>query len=527
MHRLFRWACAVLLLLIGMSPCFAADKNTLRIGIAGQITSLDPHYVDLAPNNMLAEHIFDKLVRRNENSSLQLSLAESWRIIDPTTWEFILRKNVRFHDGSRFSAEDVVASLERVQQIKDSPGPFSTYLRAIQSVQIMDQHRLRIKTHSPYPLLLNDLSTLIILPKRLTHSTTQELDSGKNIIGSGPYKFVSWRNRDHIELVRNEQYWGDKPHWQRIIIRVISDNELRVQALIRTEVDVIDSVPPQSLARIAEHRHAKTVSKASGRLIFLHLDTQREITPFINDGEGRPIPNPLRDARVRRALSLAVDRHQLQNEILNGLAAPTRNLVPPGLLGHSPDLVPDSFNPNAAKRLLAEAGHADGFSIVLHGPNNRYLNDVQVLRAVAQMWQQLGLNVRVEVMPMRDLLARGAKREFSVNLLGWNAVTGDASSPLRALLMTKDIQQGSGSFNWGGYHNPQMDALVDQALSTIDLKRRISLLQQASKVAMLDDALIPLYHPVTVWAMHRDLHYTPRSDEYTLAHLIKPVRNGP
>ncbi|MFY8129757.1 MAG: ABC transporter substrate-binding protein, partial [Burkholderiaceae bacterium] len=308
MHRLFRWACAVLLLLIGMSPCFAADKNTLRIGIAGQITSLDPHYVDLAPNNMLAEHIFDRLVRRNENSSLQLSLAESWRIIDPTTWEFILRKNVRFHDGSRFSAEDVVASLERVQQIKDSPGPFSTYLRAIQSVQIMDQHRLRIKTHSPYPLLLNDLSTLIILPKRLTHSTTQELDSGKNIIGSGPYKFVSWRNRDHIELVRNEQYWGDKPHWQRIIIRVISDNELRVQALIRTEVDVIDSVPPQSLARIAEHGHAKTVSKASGRLIFLHLDTQREITPFINDGDGRPIPNPLRDARVRRALSLAVDR---------------------------------------------------------------------------------------------------------------------------------------------------------------------------------------------------------------------------
>jgi peptide/nickel transport system substrate-binding protein len=203
---LFRLACAALIVLPGIMPTFASNSQTLRIGIAGQITSLDPHFVDLAPNSILAEHIFDKLVRRNENSSLQLSLAESWRIIDPTTWELMLRKNVRFHDGSRFSAEDVVASLERVQQIKDSPGPFSTYLRAIQGVQIMDQHRLRIKTHAPYPLLLNDLSTIIIMPKRLVNTTTQELDSGKNVIGSGPYKFVSWRNRDHVELVRNDNY---------------------------------------------------------------------------------------------------------------------------------------------------------------------------------------------------------------------------------------------------------------------------------------------------------------------------------
>ena len=524
---LFRLACAALIVLPGIMPTFASNSQTLRIGIAGQITSLDPHFVDLAPNSILAEHIFDKLVRRNENSSLQLSLAESWRIIDPTTWELMLRKNVRFHDGSRFSAEDVVASLERVQQIKDSPGPFSTYLRAIQGVQIMDQHRLRIKTHAPYPLLLNDLSTIIIMPKRLVNTTTQELDSGKNVIGSGPYKFVSWRNRDHVELVRNDNYWGDKPPWQRVTLRVISDNELRVQALLRLEVDVIDSVPPQSLARLAQHRHAKTISKPSGRLIFLYLDSQRETSPYISSKDGRPTPNPLRDARVRRALSLAIDRDLLQNQILNGLAAPTRNLVPPGLLGHDPELKPDSFNLDAAKRLLSEAGYGDGFSIVVHGPNNRYLNDVEVLRAIAQMWQQLGLNVRVEIMPMRELLTRGSKREFSVNLLGWNAVTGDASSPLRALLMTADAQQGSGNFNWGGYHNPQMDALIDQALKTIDLKRRVSLLQQASKLAMLDDALIPLYHPVTVWAMHRDLQYTPRSDEYTLAHLIKPARQNP
>jgi peptide/nickel transport system substrate-binding protein len=304
-----------------------------------------------------------------------------------------------------------------------------------------------------------------------------------------------------------------------VIIRVINDNEARVQALLRQEVDLIDNVPPLSLASLAEHRHLKTVAKPSGRLIFLHVDTQRQVSPFITNKEGQNIPNPLRDPRVRRALSLAIDRQQLQAQILYGLAVPTRNLVPDKFSGHVPDLLVDNYNLNAARRLLSEAGYAEGFSIVLHGPNNRYLNDALVLKAIGQMWEQLGLNVRVEVMPMRDILARGTKREFSVSLLGWNAVTGDASSPLRALLMSANTKQGSGGFNWGGYSNPKMDALVDQALRTIDIRRRSGLLQQASQMALQEDALIPLYHTVTAWAMRRELRYVPRSDEYTLAYL--------
>jgi peptide/nickel transport system substrate-binding protein len=530
MHFLFRavpGVCLSLVLLTGATSSFATYKPILRIAVGGQITSLDPHFVDLSPNNALAAHIFDRLVSRDENAVLKLALAESWRVIDATTWELNLRKNVRFHDGSMFSAEDVVASFERVYQMKESPGSFSTYLRAIRSVQIMDKFRLRIRTHTPYPLLLNDLSTIYMVPKWLRNSTNEDLDSGKNVIGTGPYKFVHWRNRDQVELVRNEEYWGDKPAWPRVVIRTMTDNDVRVNALVSQEVDLIDSVPPQSLAALAEHRLTKKAEKTSGRLIFLHLDTLRDMSPFITNKEGQSISNPLRDARVRRALSLAIDRSYLQTQLLGGLALPTRNLVPPGLAGHNPELVADRFNLDAAKRLLTEAGYPDGFSVVLHGPNNRYLNDAQIVRAIGQMWVQLGLSVKIELMPIRDLLARGAKREFSISLLGWNAVTGEASSPLRALLMTTRHEQGTGGFNWGDYSNPRLDSLVDQALRTIDTKRRTSLLQQAVKIAMQDDALIPLYHTVTAWAMRRELQYAPRADEYTLANLVKRQRTSP
>jgi peptide/nickel transport system substrate-binding protein len=525
--RMMLGVCLSLLFMASASSAFAmVHKQVLRVAVGGQITTLDPHFVDLSPNNALAAHIFDRLVIRDENAGLKLSLAESWRVIDATTWEFNLRKNVRFHDGSIFTAEDVVASFDRVHQMKDSPGSFSTYLRAIRSVQIMDKFRVRIRTYTPYPLLLNDLSTISIVPKQLRNSTNEELDSGKNVIGSGPYKLVSWRNRDQVELVRNDEYWGEKPAWTRVVIRTISDNESRVHALISQEVDLIDNVPPQSLATLAGHRLIKKSEKTSGRLIFLHIDTLRDISPHITNKEGQPIANPLRDARVRRALSLAIDRIQLQTQWLGGLAVPTRNLVPPGWMGHYPELLADTFNLAAAKRLLIEAGYPDGFSIVLHGPNNRYLNDAQILRAIGQMWGQLGLNVKVDVMPVKDLLARGARREFSVSLLGWNAVTGEASSPLRALLMTANQEQGGGGFNWGGYSNSRLDDVVDLALRTIDTKRRTSLLQQAVKLAMLDDALVPLYHSVTAWAMRRDLQYTPRADEHTLAYLVRPQHSA-
>jgi peptide/nickel transport system substrate-binding protein len=502
-----------------------AHAQELRIGMGADVTSMDPHYVNLFPNNNIAEHIFEKLITLDPDSRLIPGLAESWKAISPTVWEFKLRKGVKFHDGSDFTAEDVAFSIDRVGKIPNSPGPFTTYTKAIKEVQIVDPHTIRFVTAAPHPQLQNDINTIYIVSKKTaTGATTEDFNSGKAMNGTGPFKFVRFARGDRVELARNDAYWGPKPAWQKVTFRIVPSDPTRVAALLAGELDAIENIPTPDFAKIQANPNFQVSTKTSHRIIFYHVDQFRDQSPFVFDkATGKPLDkNPLKDLRVRQAISKAIDREAIKSRVMEGLAVPSANLVPVPMFGSVPSLKPDAYDLDGAKRLLAEAGYPNGFAMTIHGPNNRYVNDDQIMQAVAQMLTRAGIQTRVETMPMSTYLARARKLEFSFAMLGWGATTAEASSPLRAHLVAYIPEKGWGEFAWGRYSNQKVNDLLDKALATIDDKSREKQIQEAVTIAMGELGIIPLHHQINTWATRKGVVYTPRTDEYTLAFQFRP-----
>jgi peptide/nickel transport system substrate-binding protein len=502
----------------------AAHAQELRIAMGADVTSMDPHFVNLFPNNNIAEHVFEKLITLDPDSRLIPGLAESWKAIDPTTWEFRLRKGVKFHDGSDFTAEDVAFSIDRVAKIPDSPGPFTTYTKAIKEVRIVDAHTIRFVTAVAHPQLQNDINTIYIVSKKTaTGATSADFNSGKAMNGTGPFKFVSFKRGDRVELARNDSYWGERPAWSKVTFRIIPSDPTRVAALLSGDVDAIENVPTADFAKLKANPNFATSTKTSHRIIFYHVDQLRDASPFVADKSGKPLAkNPLKDLRVRQAISKAIDRNAIRDRLMEGLAIPSANLVPAPMFGHNAALKPETHDPEGARKLLAAAGYPDGFAMTIHGPNNRYVNDEQIMQAVATMLTRVGIQTRVETMPMSVYLARARKLEFSFAMLGWGASTGEASSPLRAHLVTYIPEKGWGEFAWGRYGNQKVNDLLDKALSTIDDRQRERMIQEAVGIAIGELGIIPLHHQINTWATRKGVVYTPRTDEYTLAFLFRP-----
>jgi len=504
-------------------PSAAAD---LKIAVAADVTSMDPHFFNLFPNNNVAEHVFDKLVQMDADSKMIPGLATSWKTIDDKTWEFKLRKGVKFTDGSELTAEDVVFSLDRVPNVPNSPGPFSAYTKAIVAKEIVDPYTIRFKYAAPYPLAPNDLSTIYIVSKKVaTGASTEDFNSGKAAIGSGRYKLVKYTSGDRIDLVRNDNYWGEKSPWEKVTFKIIKNESARVAALLSGDVDAIEQTPTADLARIKGDPKFTVTSKISHRVIYFNFDHLSRVSPFITDKAGKPMEkNPLLDVRVRRAISKAINRQAIADRVMEGQAIPSGQLVSEKLFGHVPGLKPDAFDPEGAKKLLAEAGYPDGFNITIHGPSGRYVNDEKIVQAVAQMLARVGIAAKVETAPMGPYSGRAAKQEFSFHMVGWGASTGEASSPLRSLLATFNRDKGLGAVNWGRYSNVKVDYLIEQALQQVNDENRSVMLQNATKLAMEDLGIMPIHFQFTVWATLKNVAYTPRTDEYTLAFQFRPVK---
>jgi peptide/nickel transport system substrate-binding protein len=451
-------------------------------------------------------------------------LATSWKTIDPTTWEFKLRKGVKFTDGSDLTADDVVFSIDRVPQVPNSPGPFSAYTKAIIAKEIVDPYTIRFKTAAPYPLMPNDMSTILIVSSRAAKgASTEDFNSGKATIGTGRFRFVRWQKGNRIELQRFDGYWGPKAPWEHVTLRIITSDPTRVASLLSREVGAIEQVPTADLARISKQPDLSVYRIVSHRIMYLHVDSNRDVSPFVTDKAGKPLPkNPLKDVRVRRAISKAINRQALVDRVMEGAARPSGQLMPEGMFGWSPSLKPDAYDPDGAKKLLAEAGYPDGFALTLHGPNDRYVNDDQIAQAIAQMLSRIGIATRVETMPSSVYFSRANKLEFSLMLVGWGSDTAEASSPLKALLATFSKEKGMGQANRGRYSGAKMDALLAQALATVDDAKREKLLQDATAVAMADVGIVPLYHQENVWATRKGIVYTPRADERTFAFEFRP-----
>ena len=501
-------------------PARAAD---LSVALSADVTSMDPHYHNLTPNNNVAEHVFETLVTKDTRSRLKPSLAESWRAVDDLTGEFKLRKGVKFLDGRDFTAQDVVFSLDSVPNVPNSPSSFAAYSKQIIEKIIVDPLTLRFKTATPYPLMPNDMSTIFILSARVAKgAATEDFNSGKATIGTGPFRFVRYAKGDRIEFTRNETYWGAKPAWDKVTLRVITADPTRVAALLAGDVRAIENVPTSDIARIAKSNDLTLYRTVSHRLMYIHLDGNRDRSPHVFDKAGKPLEkNPLKDIRVRKAISKAINRQALVERVMEGAAVTTGQLMPEGMFGYSSTLKTEPYDLEGAKKLLAEAGYPDGFAMTLHAPNDRYVNDEQIAQALAQLLARVGIATRVEAMPSSVFFSRATKLEFSFMLLGWAADTAEVSSPLKALLATFDTSKGMGTANRGRSSNAKMDALLAQALAIVDDSKRERVLQQATEIAISELGIIPLYHQHNVWATRKGVTYAARTDERTLAHEFK------
>jgi peptide/nickel transport system substrate-binding protein len=518
--RIYRALCAIALALLALPQARAAD---LTIALGTDVTSLDPHYHNLTPNNNVAQHVYGLLVERNEKEQLQPGLATEWKAIDPTTWEFKLRRGVKFHDGSDFTADDVIASLNRVPKVPNSPSPFTAYTKQIVKTEVVDPYTVRLKTATPYPLMPSDLTQVFIVSRKAENASTDDFNSGKAAIGTGPYKLVRYAKGDRIELARFEGYWGGRTPWDKVTMRLLPQAAARVAALLAGDVQVIEAVPTSDIARLKQDKRIALFRTVVDRLIYLHLDSNRDASPFVTDKEGNALTrNPLKDARVRHALSLAIDRDAIVARVMEGEAVPSGQLVPDFLFGASRNLKPDKYDPAAAKKLLVEAGWPDGFGLTLHTPNDRYANDSKIAQTVAQMWTRAGIPTKVVAMPSATYFPQATELKFSTMLLGWSTGTGEASSSLKALIMTFNKDKGFGGTNRGRYSNPKVDAFTEDALQTVDDIKREAYLQRATEILIADQGIIPVHFQINTWAARDGITYTPRVDETTLAWKMLP-----
>ena len=451
------------------------------------------------------------------------ALALSWKPLNDTVWEFKLRPDVKFHDGSPFTAQDVVFTFERAAKVPNSPAPFTPITRQIARLEIVDPLTLRITTAQPAPLLPMDLGNLPILSRHAAGGsapegrTTAELNRGEGLAGTGPFRFAEWKRGGDLILLRNAAYWGDRPAWSKVVLRGLNNGSVRVAALTVGDVDMIEDPPPGDLATLRKEGRGALVEAVSHRLIYVALDQFAEPSPGIPDTEGR---NPLKERKVREALSRAIDRKALVDKSLDGLGAPAGDLLPWPALGTVKEAQPDRFDVAAARRLLGEAGWGKGFAITLGAPAGRYYGDAKVAQAIAAMWSQAGVKAQAEAVEPPVFVKNRDEYRYSAYLGGWTGETGELANPLRALAATPNRERGMGGVNRGRYSNPALDARLEEAMRTVDPKKRETLLQQASRLLTADYGVLPLYFEISVWALRRDFVYAARADQLTLAQFV-------
>ena len=501
----------------------AVHAEELTIGLASEPTAMDPHFHNLGPNNSMASHIFDALIIQDAKQQLTPGLATEWKPVDDLTWEFKLRQGVSYHDGSAFTADDVVCSFLRAPDVPNSPSSFATYTKG-KTVSKIDDFTIQIKTAAPYPLMANDVSTVPIVSDATgCTGTTEQFNSGAATIGTGPFKFVSYSPGDSIVVERNDGYWGTKPQWTKVTFKPIKSGPARVAALLAGDVDIIEGVPTTDITTLEGNADLALSQGISNRVIYLHLDHDRGDSPFVKAKDGSAIDNPLRKLEVRQAISKAINRDAIVDRVMEGVAIKAGQLLPDGFFGVSDKLLPVDYDPNGAKELLAAAGVPDGFKLTIHGPNDRYINDARIAEAIGQMLTRVGIETEVETMPRSVYFKRASRGgpndtpEFSFVLVGWGAGSGEASSPLKSLIGTHNPDKGWGSSNRGRYSNAKVDTTIDAALATVDDAKRQALLAEATEIAINDVAIIPLHYQVNTWAAKKGLKYIARTDERTTA----------
>jgi peptide/nickel transport system substrate-binding protein len=505
--NVFRILLSVAALLVA---CFgsgtAAAENVLRWASATEALTFDPHSAAHTPTQAETQQVYEGLVDFNSRFEIEPALAVGWKLASPTTWQFDLRRGVRFHDGTPFTSKDVVFSLKRALS---ETSDMKDYLSPISVVEAAGDHLVTITTVAPDPILPEQLSVIFIMSERwakqhdarlpAVYGDETETYGERHANGTGPFKLVSFTQGVETVLASNPEWWGrgQNPHnLDRIVHTVIKDPALRVEALLSGKVDLLSDPPFDDLARIEGTPDLKLDRTNEFRTIFLGLDQGSDELRSSNvDGK-----NPFADRRVRQAVYQAIDVETIREEVMRGLAIPAGILIEPGINGYAPDLdtrLP--FDPDAAKELLATAGYPDGFAVTLDCPNDRYINDEAICRTVAAMLDEIGIRVTVAARPMREHLPGIKNRETDFYMLGWGTSYLDSIDQFSYLIRSE------APYNATGYTNPQVDDLIDAIGTEIITYGRDAMIEEVWKMVREDIVYVPLHHQVIVWAMSDQL----------------------
>lgn len=496
----------------------AASAQTVRIGNQGDALSMDPHSLNESLQLTVTGNVYEPLVARDRNLKLVPGLATSWKQTSPTVWRFELRKGVEFHDGTPFTADDVLFTFARAA---GEGSDMKSYVNDVKDVRKVNSHTVDVETKGPFPILPDVLSLLYIMSKKWCedNQATRPVDRRKGIEnaasfranGTGPFRLRERQPNVKTTFQRNGNYWGKiEGNVVNVEYTPIGNDATRVAALLSGQVDVIEPVPLQDVARINASGKSKVMQGPELRTIFLGMDQKRDELLY-SSVKGK---NPFKDKRVRQAFYQAIDIQGIQRTVMRGASAPTALMVGPGINGFDPAMntrLP--FDAEASKKLLAEAGYPNGFEVTLNCPNDRYVNDGNICQAVAANLARVGVKINLQAETKGTYFPKILRRDTSFYMLGWTPGTYDSHNALNALMRCVD-DSGSGQFNLGSYCNPKVDELTKQIQSETDKAKRDAMIREAFKIHSDDVGHLPLHQQALAWGVANNVTLAQLADNF-------------
>ena len=500
----------------------AAAKH-LRWSSQGDISTLDPHANNESFNNNQSSQVYDLLTARDRNHRIVPWLATSWERTSPTTWIVKLRTDVKFQDGTPFTADDVVFSYDRAR-VSDST--FKLYANQAGTVKKIDNHTVEFTTPVPNPIMDESLNVIFIMSKAWAEKNNsarpqdfrakEETYASRNAMGTGPYILEAYQPGVKTTYRKNPNWWGIKAgHYtgnvETVEYRPITNQSTRMAALRSGELDFVLDPPVQDIAKLRAEKGLKVWEGREIRVLFIGFDQHRPELLY-SEVKGR---NPFKELKVRKALYQAIDINAIKTQVMRGLAEPTGILYPdPRGAGVRPELEKRlPYDPAAAKRLLAEAGYPNGFTFTLHCPNDRYINDEKICVAISAMWAKVGVTARVETMPRAQYFQKMGKLDTSAYLLGWGGGSSDAIFILKPVMHSRNAM-GAGDGNYGDAKSERLDQLTDAIEGELDLAKRTAMVNEAVQVMQDEVIRIPLHRQVIPWVSKANISVVHRPNNF-------------
>jgi peptide/nickel transport system substrate-binding protein len=484
-----------------------AEAATLRWANRGDPQTTDPHSQNEGLTNNLNQLVYEFLVGRDKKLNLEPQLAVSWEQVDPVTWRFKLRPGVKFHDGTPFTADDVVFSFQRAAE---KTSQLRVYSNAAGIPRKIDDLTVEFKNEAPNPIELEHVATINIMSKAWCeknkatkpqdYTNKEDMITAHQANGTGAYMLKSREPDIKTVLTKNPNWWGIKEgkfegNVDEVIFTPIGSDATRLAALVSGEIDLINDPPVQDVPRLKQNPDVKVLEGVENRVVFIGMDQGRDELLY-SSVKGK---NPFKDKRVRQALYQAIDIETLRTTTMRGLSKPTGAMLPAPLPWVVEPEKRFAFDRAKAKQLLAEAGYPSGFEVTLDCPNNRYVNDEKICQALAAMWSQIGVRTNVTAMPRANYFPKLEKRDTSLYMLGWGGAAIDPIFILQPVLHSSN-KKGDGDYNYGEYNNAKLDALIDQIKTEMDVEKRRKLINEALMIQHDELLNLPLHRQVIPWA---------------------------